>query len=323
MKIVIIGCSGHVEYALASEEFNIAAFAPGSADEECDLFFKEKLEIRHVMRYEDYHAMLESEHPDLAVINPHYDLNGKITIQCLKHGIHCFTEKPLSLVEEELDEIEAILKDTNSQLCTMMHYRYHAAFFAAYTAVVSGVIGDPLLFTAQKSYKMGEKPKWMQNKEKFGGIIPWVGSHPIDLIHWMSEGKIINVSASSTTKGNHNFGGVESSATLMMQLTNGGNATINLDYFRPESAPTFGDDRIRVAGEKGSVEVIEDKAYLITNDSNKEQLGSQVEQSLFKAFIDQIEKNVECRVSSQDAIDVARICIAANKSAETHTMISL
>src|SRR5439155_548896 len=44
-------------------------------------------------------------------------------------------------------------------------------------------------------------------------------------------------------------------ATTREQLDRGGTGIVHADYFRPEKTPTHGDDRLRVAGTKGIVEV--------------------------------------------------------------------
>ena len=47
---------------------------------------------------------------------------------------------------------------------------------------------------------------------------------------------------------------METATASVLQLDNGGLATLRVDYFRPETAPTHGDDRLRLAGTKGIVE---------------------------------------------------------------------
>jgi hypothetical protein len=41
---------------------------------------------------------------------------------------------------------------------------------------------------------------------------------------------------------------------LLFRLANGGTATCHLDFLRPESAHTHGDDRLRIAGSEGVLE---------------------------------------------------------------------
>jgi len=324
MNIAIIGGSGHFEYALQglsnNEEDQLVAFAPGSSDEDTSAIVRQ-LEPSGVSVYDEYVKMLDEAKPEVAVINPHYYLNGKITLDCMKRGIHCFVEKPLSFSLTELEEIISLFNTADIHLTSMMYLRYHNAFYAACKAVEEGMIGEALLITAQKSYKMGTKPEWMHKKNKFGGIISWVGSHAIDLIHWITRGEIVEVFAHNTTAGNKGFGEVESSAICLYRLANGGQATVNIDYFRPDKAPTHGDDRLRVAGEKGVIEVMNDKAISITHDQGPAELPLEDEVSMFGDFLNQIKTGNPCRIPAEDVFQVTRLCILSQEAADTQKAV--
>ena len=47
---------------------------------------------------------------------------------------------------------------------------------------------------------------------------------------------------------------VRRAPALAFKLDNNGVATLRMDYQRPETAPTHGDDRLRIVGAKGIVE---------------------------------------------------------------------
>jgi len=240
----------------------------------------------------------------------------------MERGIHCFVEKPICFNLEELEDIERLSAKGEAQIAAMMYYRYQPAFDAAIQAVRAGKIGEPLLITAQKSYKMGVKPAWMHSRAKFGGIIPWVGSHAIDLVYLLTGGELAAVTAETSTEGNRGFGDVESAALCCYTLNNGGSASINIDYLRPESALTHGDDRLRVAGEKGVVEVLNEKAFLLTDDGEAELLLSD-EVSIYADFIGQIAKGVACRIPAKDVFGVAKLCIQTQNAAHLNRAISL
>ncbi|HIA06907.1 MAG TPA: Gfo/Idh/MocA family oxidoreductase [Flavobacteriales bacterium] len=326
MKHAIIGASGHFEYALQAMAYleidRFVGFAPGSPDEDVKSAYQEHFEAAGTKYYDDYLEMLDKERPDVVVINPHYYLNGPITIACMERGIHCFVEKPICFNLEELAAIERLAKEGEAQIAAMMYYRYQPAFHAAIQAIEDGKIGVPLLITAQKSYKMGVKPPWTHSRAKFGGIIPWVGAHAIDLLYLITGGEIAAVTAETSLEGNHGFGEVEASALCCYRLNNGGNASINLDYLRPESAPTHGDDRLRVAGEKGVVEVINDKASLITDDGEIELMLSQ-EVPIYADFIRQVTTGEACRNPAEDVFGSAKLCIQTEEAANLNKEVTL
>jgi len=326
MKHAIIGASGHFEYALQAmphlDMDRFVGFAPGSADEEVRAAYQEYFEAAGTTYYDDYLQMLEKEKPEVVVVNPHYYLNGPIAIACMERGIHCFVEKPICFNLEELEKIEKLHSEKGVQITAMMYYRYQPAFHAALQAVEEGRIGTPLLITAQKSYKMGIKPAWTHSREKFGGIIRWVGAHAIDLLYLLTQGKIAAVTAETSLEGNCGFGEVEASALCSYTLDNGGSATLNLDYLRPESAPTHGDDRLKVVGDNGVVEVYDEKAFL-TNDNGESELPLSAEVSIYADFIGQITMGKACRISISDALGVAKLCIQTQKAADLKKTIKL
>ena len=326
MKHAIIGASGHFEYALQAmadlEMDRFVGFASGSPDEDVSSAYQEYFETAGTRYYDDYLEMLDKETPDVVVINPHYYLNGPITIACLERGIHCFTEKPICFNIQELESIEHLVANGTAQIVSMMYYRYQPAFHAALTAVAGGMIGEPIEIVAQKSYKMGVKPEWTHTRANFGGIIPWVGTHAIDLIYAISRGQLVTVTAETSLEGNQGYGELEGSASCHYILKNGGTATANLDYLRPESAPTHGDDRLRVAGKKGVIEVKNERAILIT-ENGEEELPLSEEVSIYADFIEQIVSGNRCRLAAEDIFGVARLVLQTQEAADSQKVISL
>lgn len=315
MRGVIIGGSGHFEYALHSEAtFEVVGYAPGHPSESLESLSPE---LEGVTFYESVDEMLEQKDPKIAVINPRFDLNGSMIIKCLERGVHCFCEKPLSFKEEELDRIEELLQEQDVQLCPMMIHRYEPWFFAAWEAIREGEIGDPIQIVARKSYKMGEKADWMKHKEKFGGLIPWVGAHAIDLIQWYSSSKLKPLFTHQTRFGNCGQGEVESSAVCVFELENGGQAVAHLDYLRPEKAGSHGDDGVRIIGTEGVVEVSGSRVTLISEGHGSLELPQKRATDMFEDFLNQIKGNGPCRISAREAVELTSLCIASEKLSTT------
>src|SRR5262249_56484003 len=47
---------------------------------------------------------------------------------------------------------------------------------------------------------------------------------------------------------------VKTTTATIFRLDNQGTAALHMDYLRPDTAPTWGDDRLRLAGTRGVVE---------------------------------------------------------------------
>jgi hypothetical protein len=82
-----------------------------------------------------------------------------------------------------------------------------------------------------------------------------VGIHAVDWVYAFSGKRFLSVDAQC-------FGNPEMAALCRYSMEDGVMASVNLDYYRPASAPTHGDDRIRCAGTAGVLEVMNGKITL-------------------------------------------------------------
>ena len=327
MKAVIIGTSGHIDLALGVRDrlpqVKYVGIAPGSADEDAKDFYVEQMEPSLIPFYNEYRTMLDTEKPDLAIVAPFFFLQARIAGECLARGISVFVEKPMAVSMEQLERLRRIHAQGRAALCPMLPSRYHPEMFAAWKAVVKeGAVGEPLLVTAQKSYKLGSRHPMYTHRATYGGTIPWVAIHAMDWVHWITQGRIAEVSASHTTAGNRGHGEMESSGMCFYRLSNTGAATVSFDYFRPGSAPTHGEDRLRIAGERGVVEVAGGEARLTTADGSR-LLEREEPRSLFVEFIHSLEQGSEMRISAEEAFSLCELALRSREAADTKTTVRL
>ena len=99
----------------------------------------------------------------------------------------------------------------------------------------------------------------------------------------------------------------------------------NLDYLRPESAPTHGDDRLRIAGSEGVLEVFgaEDRVHLITGLDGPRELELPEPVDFFADFLDELSGKGEHLISQADAFRLTEICLKAREAAETGQWVPL
>jgi predicted dehydrogenase len=327
VKAAIIGTSGHIDLALGVRDrlpqVSFVGIAPGSADEDAREFFVDQLEKSLIPFYDDYHRMLDREKPELVVVAPFFFLQSRIACECLERGINVFVEKPMAVSLEQLERLRRAHAMGKADLCPMLSYRYHPAFHAAWRAVKEGLVGDPLLITAQKSYKLGTRHPLYTHRATYGGTIPWVAIHGIDWIHWLTGGRIAEVAAFHTTQGNRGHGEMESSGACVFRLANTGCATLSFDYFRPGAAPGHGDDRLRVAGERGVLEVAGGETTLLAHDRAPCRLEKEESLSLFEEFVRHIEAGAAMRISAEEAFAVSELALRCRDAADTKTIVSL
>ena len=306
MKICFIGNCGHSRQAYdilkKRSDAYLCGFAYGSENE---IEGEPKSPFEGVPLYPSFSEMLNEIMPDLAVISPIFGYTGRIIIECAKRGINVFAEKPVAATLEELKNVEDAVKNHKIRFCAMHYLRYSPAFYHASKLVKNGAIGKPILITAQKSYKYGSRPSWYSDPTLYPGIIPWVGIHALDWIYDFTRSPFVSVSARTV-------GSPEIAATCEFQLENGVFGTVNLDYLRPNTATTHGDDRIRVAGENGVIEVIGDTVHIINKEGTTEVTPSKRDTpELLTEFL-----NGNQPIAAEEIFHTTRVALTARDAAK-------
>jgi len=228
-----------------------------------------------------------------------------------------FSEKPLATSFEELEELRSAYESTDAELTAMFGSRYEPWFATASDLVQNGSIGTVRLLDARKSYKLGSREAFYRTRETYGGTIPWVGIHAIDWIHWVTNGDFESVYGRHSAQYNQGHGDLETSGVISFELEDDVLATVTVDYYRPETAPTHGDDRLRVVGTSGVVEVRDGEVYLIDEKDDGERrmpLGNGG--SLFAEFLTQLQGGDPCRVTATDAFRVTEASLQAREAAD-------
>ena len=277
MKVVFIGMCGHsmqaYEVLKKRSDVEFCGVSAGSAHEEMTQSFTPAIPY-----FASWREMLDNTAPDLAIVSPVFGLTGGIVIECANRGINVFCEKPIAGTLEELDRVETAVKASGIRFGAMHYLRVQPAFWQGAHMVQNGAIGDVRLLNAQKSYRFGTRPTWYGDRALFTGIIPWVGIHAIDWIYAFSGKNFLWVDAEC-------FGNPEKAALCRFSMEDGVMASVSLDYYRPSTAPTHDDDRIRCVGTEGILEVRDGKIHLMNADGVRV-IDPDPAPELFECFLD-------------------------------------
>ncbi|HYP07670.1 MAG TPA: Gfo/Idh/MocA family oxidoreductase, partial [Bryobacteraceae bacterium] len=237
-------------------------------------------------RYDDWKAMLDSEKLDVLAVTNNNGERAEPIIEAAKRKIHVIAEKPLAIDRRRLQAVRAAVEQSGISLGMMLDKRYEPRFLALKKIVSEGTIGEVIQVSSQISYQMGARAPWFQKTATYGGSITWVGIHMLDLMRWTSGREFTAVAGFETRKG-RTMGEMETATASVLQLDNGGVATLRVDYLRPESAKTHEDYRVRLAGDKGIAEyTLATGVTLITRDSPAHTITElPEEQSLFIDYL--------------------------------------
>ena len=318
MRLAIIGVTGHVEYAMRTlqmrKELELVCVAPGNAEENVPAFMEAAAKRGYCPRaYDSWREMLDREKVDVVSIAPWFCYAADISMECLKRGIHVYSEKPLATTLDKLDELTEVWEKSGCSLDGMFGLRHTPWFLAVRKAVEAGEIGQVRQIHGQKSYKMGRRSPLYYKQALYGGILPWVGIHAMD---WVTQigGSCRWVQGMHSRQENRGHGELEVSSAALMELENGVIATVTADFFRPDGSARHDDDRLRVTGTKGMIEAYDGRVYL-ENEQPKRELVLPEAPAPMAEFLDSIGTE-RAKELARMALGVTRAAIMARESAD-------
>lgn len=327
IRAAFIGSRGHFQMALDQMGqvggFEIVAFSSGG-DSVDPIIAWCTAKGHHPMVFEDYQRMLDQGGIDLLVVCGPFERHAEMCIAAIERDIHVLSEKPAALTLEDLAKLKKVsAAHPKALLAGMMFSRYEPGFFTGWKLVREGAIGDIRVINARKSYKRGNRPAYYENRETYGGTIPWVGSHAIDWMLWFSEQIPEAVYARHSTAANGDVGEMESSAICQFSFASGLEASISIDVLRPENAPTHGDDWMRIVGSNGVMEIRPDSVCLINaeNDGTKNLAGVS-KQCLVGDIFDHIREGKRCGVDTPSTLALTDACLRTRQSADERRVVA-
>lgn len=174
--------------------------------------------------------------PDAVIISNPTSLHLKVAIPAATAGCNLLMEKPLSVNEEGLSDLQKILAANKKECLVGFQFRFHPAFQQIARWVKTGKIGGVISASVYwGEYLPGWHPwedyrtSYSARKDLGGGVVLTL-CHPIDYLRWML-GEVEAVSA-FTGKVSELELQVEDVAEITMQHTGGAVSHIHLDYFR-------------------------------------------------------------------------------------------
>jgi predicted dehydrogenase len=267
--------------------------------------------------YDDPIQMLEHYKPDVVGVGAIYGHTGDFVSAAIERGVtKIVSDKPIAATWEKLEQLRKLTRENNVTLLTEFDFHSRAEFRAAREIVRSGQVGDPVLITAQKSYRFNTRPQWYADRSLYTGTMLWVASHAIDAIRFVTERTVVRVIGRQGNISQPSYGSMEDHCMAMLELAGGGSAIVHADFLRPAKAPTHGDDRFRLAGIKGVVEVRDRKCIFIGSDGEKDMTDSVRPQPMHLELLEALEGKSRDLYSTQASLDTAALLLHARDAAD-------
>ena len=132
-----------------------------------------------------------TENPDVDIVHictPNH-LHKEQLLSAMRHGKHIYCEKPLVANMEEAQEIQSMLGDYRGIAQMTLQNRFFPATIRAKQLVDQRFLGKVLEFRACYLHSGSANPiaplKWKLSAQHGGGVIADLGSHILDLMHYL------------------------------------------------------------------------------------------------------------------------------------------
>jgi predicted dehydrogenase len=328
VRVAILGLSGHISEILEALKVlpDVKLQAMSDGDPKLLNAIGERTGVAAAHRYGSHQDLLKREQFEIAGICGSDGERAGLILDCTARGQHIIAEKPLAMEWSDLQKIRTALRTTKVKLTMLLPMRFGGSFIAMKQIVESGELGEIAQIDAQKSYVLGnDRPEWMLHRSSFSGTIPYIGIHLVDLMRFTSRRELVRVSAFQAHIGQPAAGDMENSAVTIFQLDNGGTAQMHLDYLRPPTAPTHGDDRLRLAGTEGVLEYREADGLTLITNRRKSRVIDQLprNRSLVVNFIANLYGSEPLSLTLDDIFRANEIVLTARDAAQSKQVLAI
>ena len=327
MKLALIGLKGHVGTVLAGAKSLGDVEVVSVAEDDPKLlasYLKKDPLLQKAQGYEQWRLLVEHSMPDVCCVADEDGVRLEQLLALIERDIHIVSEKPLVTTLADLERLRAAFAKSKSKLTMLLELRHQPKYERVREMIQRGEIGEVSQVATQKSYQWGERAAWYTSRARLGGMIPFIGIHSLDIIRWVTALDFTHVAAFHGRIDHPEMGETESHASVLAQLSNGASVTARIDYLRPAKAATHGDDRLRVVGTKGMIEVNEgdDAISLVTGDK-AERIPFGETSNLFVEFAKFIRSGVPPRITADDSFYITEVALQARQAADEKKMVAL
>lgn len=271
-------------------------------------------------------------HPDIQAVGiatPDF-AHAEIVLAALRAGKHVLVEKPLATTVGECEEILATRRAQGVKLMVDFHNRWSLPFVNLQRAIAAGQLGSLLMMNIRLNDTRFVPTRMLSWAAK-SSPLQFLGSHVVDLIHFLSGAavqRVYSVSRSVVLKGL----GVDTPDFFqsILELSTGGTAVVENCWVLDEHAPSVFDFQCEVVGSKGTAyvnashhrmaEIYSEKGVELPDVSAAADLyGRPVGFALaaIQHFVDCVLNDQNPLVTGEDGLAAARVLAAVERSAQS------
>lgn len=336
IKVGIIGCGKiaqvrHIPEYLTNPETEIAGYYDLSserAQEMADKFGGKA--------YASLEEMLADESIEAVSVCLANVAHAKTTIDALRAGKHVLCEKPMATTLEDCEAMVAEAKKAGKKLMIDQNQRLAKAHAKAKELIAAGAIGKVITF--RTTFGHGGPETWsitpgvatwfFDRKQSAMGAMADLGVHKTDLIQYLLDTKIVEVTGKVVTLDKRDMNGdligVDDNAMCIYTMENGvvGTMTASWTYYGAEDNTTV------IYGTEGIMRLYDNPEYglrILKKDGSRidyaidkiQTNDNQTSSGIIDAFADCLVHDSEPLISGESVLAAMRAVFASIESSET------
>ena len=230
IRMGFIGCggngSGHVRRLNELPDVEIVALTETS-DASMARMYERVPEMKNVPAFSNYRKMLDAVEMDAVGISTPHTLHFEQIMASLEKGLHVLTEKPMVCTVDHAKGVIAKAEEVGKVLMISYQRHFSPTFRYVRNQIQAGEMGKVQFISALQcqDWYRGTRGKWRQQLAlSGGGQLNDSGSHLLDIILWMTDLEVDQVSAFI-----ENFESeVDINAAMSIRFTNGAMANLSI-----------------------------------------------------------------------------------------------
>src|SRR3990172_1494635 len=270
--------------------------------------------------------------PDAVIVANPTAFHLDVAIPAAELGCHLLLEKPISSSLDGVEKLQAVTKESGSQVLVGFQFRYHPGLLKAHTILKSGDLGKPLSARAHWGEYFPDWHPWEDYRQSYGarkdlgGGVVFTLCHPFDYLRWLL-GEIISVTGITRRSGALGID-VEDQADIDLEFDKGFSASVHLDYLQKPASHWLEIDcsegQMRWDAGSGLLQVWparsrEDQIYPVPSGFERNDLFL----TELRHFLDVINSAREPVCTLEDGVAALKIAIAVHSSAQESRKINV
>jgi predicted dehydrogenase len=286
---------------------------------------------RYGLRWFPQHRQLLNEGLDGVLICAENARHRELVEIAAEAKCHILCEKPIETRIADAQALTAVCLRNNVRFMTAFPMRFAPSVRAVRTMIQRRELGSVFGVNGINHSEIPKRHRtWFADMDLAGGgAVMDHTVHLADLFRWCFQAEVVEVYAEVDNLFYPNDVDVDTAGLMLLQLSNGVQASIDCSWSRPTSYPRWGHLKMEVIGEQGTAVMDSFAEYLTLYSKSGLRnpswigFGPDPNQAMIEEFVASIRENREPSVSWNDGHQALRVALAAYESARTKEPIRL